>query len=132
MHHLVRRSSVIVTGLVLAVIAVGCSGSQGFGGSAASKEVFCERLEKLLAETDSGDSAALATSLRDIAAVAPSSELRQAATQLAETYDLFAGVAPDDPEALDKAFGEFDEEKTTAAVTAIEAYALDECGIEDF
>lgn len=137
MRHAVHRSRptiatmaaplVATAMLMAALMVVGCA-----GGSSASPEAFCRGLADLVAAAETSDPQAVATSLSELAAIAPSDDLRRATSLLAENYAVFAAIPTGDLEALERAFGAIDEEATNAAVSVIESYGVDECGIDDF
>ncbi len=131
MRRTTRTLSVIALSLVLAGTACGGGDSSGSG---LTDEEFCAKvaeMETLGSGETEADMAAVVAALDDLAAAAPTKELREALEMLGPVMTEMAGLDENDPEAMSKAFEIMMDPKVMAAGELIEKYGSETCGLDD-
>lgn len=108
--------------LATGVLLAGCSDDGG-----GSKEAFCELLASdadLDIDTPEGQAA-----FEEALDAAPS-EVSDDMDVLADAFEELEGVDENDPEALEAAFAVMGSPEVMEAMTNIETYGVDECGMD--
>lgn len=119
--------------ICLALVGVSCGGGDSGSGSAAlSDEEFCVELTALDGmNPDVGDMAEIVTTIEDLAAKAPSDELRDAMLALVPVMTMLSEIDENNPDAMNKVMEVMMDPEVMAAGELIEKYSSETCGIDD-
>ncbi|MTA28360.1 MAG: hypothetical protein F2562_05825 [Actinobacteria bacterium] len=129
--HASKRTLTALT-ICLALVGVSCGGDSGSGSAALSDEEFCLEVAALDGmNPDVGDMAEIVTTIEDLAAKAPSDELRDAMLALVPVMTMLSEIDENDPEAMNKVMEVMMDPEVMAAGELIEKYSSETCGIDD-
>ena len=129
--HASKRTLTALT-ICLALVGVSCGGDSGSGSAALSDEEFCLEVAALDGmNPDVGDMAEIVTTIEDLAAKAPSDELRDAMLALVPVMTMLSEIDENDPDAMNKVMEVMMDPEVMAAGELIEKYSSETCGIDD-
>lgn len=122
---------------VMAVTLLFAGAACGSSDDSSSPEAFCDKLEQLDAsneiEFDSLSDEEAAQQLKaifdDLRSTAPPA-IKSSVDRMADAVDAFAQIDVSDPEALNEAALEVDGAELDTAFEELDAYALEECGVD--
>jgi hypothetical protein len=127
-----RRTTRTLSALSLTLVLAGtaCGGGDS-SGSALTDEAFCAKVAAMENMDPSGDDiTAVTDALEELAAAAPTKELREALETLGPVMTAMSGIDENDPDAMNKAFEVMMDPEVIAAGELIEKYSSETCGIE--
>lgn len=128
MRKTTRTLSVLSLSLVL--VSTACGGEDS-SGSGLSDEEFCAKVASMEnIDPSIDDISAVTAALDDLAAAAPTKELREALETLSPVMLSMAEIDENDPDAMNKVFEVMMDPKVMAAGELIEKYSSETCGIE--
>jgi len=103
-----KAFTVIVGACAAMTLLAGCGSSSGGGGDPT--EQFCKTFEKAN-EIDQTDADTMAAWMKDLAANAPTSELKDDLTYLMKAYQMLSGVEYGDTAAIEEALASVDKDR---------------------
>lgn len=119
-----RRYLALLALLFAPLVAVSCS-DDGGGGDV---EAFCDQIVVLESMEDPTDEEAQ-QALQDLVDDAPS-EIKGDLEVVVGVFDDLQGLDEDDPEAMGEVFALMENEEFIEASENLEAFGVDECGLE--
>ena len=128
MRRTTRTLSALSLTLVLAGTACGGGDSSGSGLSDAE---FCAKVAAMEnMDPSAEDITAVTDALDDLAAAAPTKELREALETLGPVMTAMSGIDENDPDAMNSVMELLMDPKVLAAGELIEKYSSETCGID--
>lgn len=99
--------------------------------TALSDAEFCQEIERLESVEPTNDISGAIVILRDLIDKAPNPEVRNALKVLEPTFENFATIDENDPEAMSRFFEVLMDDKIVAASEVLDRYSTDVCGLTD-